>query len=302
MIETLQAISDDLGLCISEHYESFGLMQRLQRKFKETEILEWVDYFMVYDLKMIEILGEERDDCEKRLKELRRARQDSPGDGDGDQISERTGVYVAANVWNPKPGPIHGGIQGWGVDHDLGVHEERENTPGPDPDRELHQAEMFSPVVQLRGTYTAISPSISDSATPVSTAGIEGERDGLAGGPDLGSSSEIQLPVCVHRSPALSVRPGEEQEPKPGYRAGDPEVEGVDDQARDHNFPVMPHPAAEGGRRGIKLREDTRQLLCGPGERFSDHDRPNTGEGSELCGGESGVSSENWCDEGESIS
>jgi hypothetical protein len=266
MIETLETISRDLGDCIAELYSDSGVMQQIKMKLKDQGILEWADYFIVYNLKMIEILGEERNEHEKRLKELRRARQDSAGDGDGDQVSERAGVYVAANVWNPQPGQVHGGVSGRGIDNNFGIHEEREDPTGTDIDGLFHQTELFPTVVQLRSPSETVSETVSDSATSFFTDGTESERDGLGGGQDLGGVTEIQLPVCVHRPPSLPVRPCEEQEPESGYRPGDPEAQGNLHQARDYDFSDVPHPATKGGRRGVRLREDQRQLLCGPGE------------------------------------
>jgi hypothetical protein len=184
MIDIIQAISDDIGLCIAEHYSDIGVMTDLKRKFKQTEIHQYADYFIRIDLAAIEELGEERNDHEKRLKELRRARQDRASDGNGDQISERAGVYVDASVWNPKPGQVHRGVQGRGVDNDFGLHEERENPLGSNPDGGIHQTELLPSMVQLRGADETIFKTISDSPPSFPAAGIEGERDGLDRGPD----------------------------------------------------------------------------------------------------------------------
>jgi hypothetical protein len=166
MIETLESISIDIGSLIEEYYSDVGVMQNLRRRFKEDTIQQYADYFIRIDLASIEELGEERDGYEKRLSALRRARQDSSGDGNGDQISERTGVYVNASVWNPQPGQVHGGLSGRGTDNDFGVHEERQDTPGTDSNGLFHQAELLSPVVQLRSPDEAVSPTVPDSPSP----------------------------------------------------------------------------------------------------------------------------------------
>lgn len=180
MIDILKNISDDIGLCIAEHYADIGAMMDLKRKFKQQEIKQYADYFIRIDLADIEILGEERNDHEKRLSDLRRARQDRAGNGNGDQVSERARVYVNAEFWYPDPGQAHGGLPGRGVDNDLGVHKERQDAVSTDANGGVHQAEMFPPVVQLRGSHSPISPAISDGAPPVPAPGIEGKRDGLA--------------------------------------------------------------------------------------------------------------------------
>jgi hypothetical protein len=101
MEDIIQDISDDIGLCIKEHYSDIGVMAGLKAKFpNNTTIQQYADYFIRIDLASIEELGEERNDHEKRLSELRRARQDSPGDGDGDKIPTRAGVFDKPEFWD----------------------------------------------------------------------------------------------------------------------------------------------------------------------------------------------------------
>jgi hypothetical protein len=180
MIDTLESISIDIGFLIEEHYSDVGVMQNLKRRFKEDTIQQYADYFIRIDLASIEELGEERDGYEKRLSALRRARQDSSGDGNGDQVSERTGVYVNASVWNPQPRQVHGGLSGRGTDNDFGLHEERQDSAGADIDSLFHQAELLSPVVQLRSPDKTILETVPDSPSPFFANGTESKCDGLA--------------------------------------------------------------------------------------------------------------------------
>jgi hypothetical protein len=180
MIDTLESISIDIGSLIEEHYSDIGVMTYMKRKFQQTEIQQYADYFIRIDLASIEELGEERDGYEKRLNELRRARQDSSGDGNGGEVSERTGIYVNASVWNPKPRQVHGGLSGRGTDNDFGLHEERQDSAGADIDSLFHQAELLSPMVQLRSPDTAVLETVSDSPSSFFADGTESKCDGLA--------------------------------------------------------------------------------------------------------------------------
>lgn len=101
MESILQAISDEIGSCIKEHYSDIGVMSGLKAKFiKNTSIQQWADYFIRIDMATIEQLGEERNEHEKRLAELRRARQDRASDGDGNQVSARTGLFNQPQFWD----------------------------------------------------------------------------------------------------------------------------------------------------------------------------------------------------------
>jgi hypothetical protein len=161
--ETLESISIDIGSLIEEHYSDVGVMKNLKMRFKDDTIQQYADYFIRIDLASIEELGEERDGYEKRLNKLRRARQDRSGDGDGGEVSERTGIYVNASVWNPIPGQVHGGLSGRGTDNDFGLHEERQDAVSTDIDSLFHQTELLSPVVQLRSPDEAVLEAVPDS-------------------------------------------------------------------------------------------------------------------------------------------
>ena len=109
MEQTLQDISDSIGECIQEYYSDIGALSGLKIRFRDNDnISQWVDYFIRIDKASIEELGAERDEHEKRLSDLRRARQDRAGDGNGNKIPERAGEYVDASVWNPQSRPPHG--------------------------------------------------------------------------------------------------------------------------------------------------------------------------------------------------
>lgn len=85
MENIIQDISDDIGLCIEEHYSDIGVMNGLKARFpNDSSIQQYADYFIRIDLAAIEELGKERNDHEKRLSDIRRRRQDNPGAGNGD--------------------------------------------------------------------------------------------------------------------------------------------------------------------------------------------------------------------------
>lgn len=103
MKETLRAISEDISLDIAFYYEDVGMMNRIKTSYGSDWIRQMADYFIRYDMTMIEQIGGQKDEIERRLAKLRRPGSDRPGDGDGNQVSERTGIFNQPTIWDPYP-------------------------------------------------------------------------------------------------------------------------------------------------------------------------------------------------------
>jgi len=103
MKETLKAITEDISLDIAFYYEDIGTMNRIKTRFSSDWIRQMADYFIRYDMTMIEQVGGEKDEIERELAGLRRSGSDRPGDGDGNQVSERAGIFNQPTIWDPYP-------------------------------------------------------------------------------------------------------------------------------------------------------------------------------------------------------
>jgi len=103
-MELIQAISEDIGQDIEYYYADIGMMNRMKMKFGNNDVIQqWTDYFIRYDMAIIEELRKEKNRHEERLGELRRTRQGGTSVRTGGEVCERAELFNQPAIWAPYP-------------------------------------------------------------------------------------------------------------------------------------------------------------------------------------------------------